>query len=450
MAATTTLSNWNDSAISQPTQVVTARTVADLQAIVTGVASHPSPVRVACHLHSMNACFATTGTQVFLDGALRTTMNLNADGTLTVAGGVTMLEIAYFLRDRGRQLPVMPEIGNATIGSVACCGTKDASVGGASGQVSSAVVGVKMVRADGRLETLTEPNDAVRLREVRSSYGLFGIIYEVTLRTEPLVVMRYTYEILDLNPVPPLAQIRAGADAVLGFMQPYNQRLLVERRTVVPGGHIGVLDRLRIEKRKFIWAHAAALTATIMNVLELPPGPRNVLNFLEERIIGTLLDGFQASRADCMIDFQKGGPYFDFTFWAFPVSQWQQVVSDYLQFVRDYQARTRFQASLFTEVYLIAHDTHATLSCSPREDVFTLDMVDARPNDQRWREMNQHYNHFAIAHGGRPLLNQTKELTTSGSSIVQATLGADWQTILQTAQHDDPTRRFMNDFFARL
>jgi len=48
------------------------------------------------------------------------------------------------------------------------------------------------------------------------------------------------------------------------------------------------------------------------------------------------------------------------------------------------------------------------------EDVFTLDMVHHRrrdlPFDPRWIEMNRRFGELAADLGGRPLLNQTKEL----------------------------------------
>lgn len=476
------LFNWNHSAVSQPARVVEASTVGELIAVVQGPETdYPSPVRVAGSRHSLNECFTTTGTQVTLRGDFCTRCELNDDNTLTVGAGVTMLTMAGFLKERGRQLPVMPEIGNATAGAVACCGTKDSSVGQAPGQVSSAVVGVKMVRADGAIEMLDERRSAdegQRMRAVRSSYGLFGILYEVTFRTEPLVVAQYTYEVirLDVDALPTLEEIRGGADAVLGFMQPYNKWIMVERRTVVPDGQVSLLDDIRRRTRSFIWEHAAAalaeaevakrldsvseviagVTSRVQEVLakfstkviapfEVLPTLNDTEKQLFETVFPHFLSGFDASRADCMIDFEDEGPYFDFTFWAFAVSQWATLVPEYLQFVHEYRTRTGFEASLFTEVYLIAQDNKALLSFSPSEDVFTLDMVDHRPNDPLWREMNQEYNRFAIQHGGRPLLNQTKELTRSGASIVQTAFGAEWQAILDRAQP-----RFMNDFFAAL
>ena len=60
---------------------------------------------------------------------------------------------------------------------------------GEYGQVGSYVIGVKMVLPSGDLLEVTEIGNPELMQKVRSSYGLFGIIYEVTFRIRPLVPM---------------------------------------------------------------------------------------------------------------------------------------------------------------------------------------------------------------------------------------------------------------------
>lgn len=482
--------NWNKSVVSYPAEVLRADTVGELRKVVKDSDIYPRPVRVAGHLHSMTACFATNGTQVFLEGDGFERLQMNGDGTLTVGGGVTMFQIASYLRQRKLQLAVMPEIGNATAGSVACCGTKDSSfnIGESKGpsQISSTVVAVKMVKADGTIESVDARKngaEAKRMRLIRSSYGLLGIIYEVTFKTEPLTFARYTYEIVELTPsLPSLEQIRGGANSVLGFMQPYEKQILVERRTLVNPPNttddppLSIDELARSKARRAIWKYKAATLAEITHsgaawktslasrlstigfsdvatmLNSLVSSNRQVVNETMASMLKGLLNSFRASRADCMIEFSNDKPYFDFTFWAFPVSKWQKIVPEYLKFVHDYRDKTGFQKSLFTEVYLISRDDASFLTFSPNEDIFTLDMVHQEANDDLWKKMNQQFNAFAAERGGLPLLNQTKELTTqvNGQSVVRATLGGRWQEFLDTVREEDPDGRFMNDFFKNL
>ena len=128
------------------------------------------------------------------------------------------------------QTAVTPEIGNATAGSVACCGTKDASLGrSGSGQVGSTAIGVRLVDADGEVETITEADDPERMRAVRSSYGLLGVVFEVTFRIQRLSILSYSYKSFELTPLPGPDELSGGADGVLGLL-PYSNRIVVERR----------------------------------------------------------------------------------------------------------------------------------------------------------------------------------------------------------------------------
>ena len=123
----------------------------------------------------------------------------------------------------------------------------------------------------------------------------------------------------------------------------------------------------------------------------------------------------------------------------------------YLDFCETFRRRTRFRPALPTEVYFIRKDDHALLSFSPKEDIFTLDLVDSIPrvpeDEAYWRWMNRDFNDFAARHGARPLLNQTKELSRA---VVHRALGNDWASFATLRQQADPDGRFLNDFFKAL
>src|SRR5262249_17223503 len=158
------------------------RDLDELRAIVRDTVHYPSPVRALGELHSLNESIETSGTAVFMThfdciGA----PDLQAN-TVTVGAGVRMFDLNRALKPHGLRPPVGPEIGTATAGSVACCGTKDSSLGDTGlGQISSTVAGVRMLMADGSTVSTRNKQD---LRLIRSSYGLLGIIYEVTFRVQ--------------------------------------------------------------------------------------------------------------------------------------------------------------------------------------------------------------------------------------------------------------------------
>jgi len=558
----TKLENWNRSAESHPHGVENPKSVADVVEIVTDTDRFPAPVRAAGKLHSTTFCIeADGGTQLRMDHFGK--VEVSDDGRRITAGaGVTMLQIRDALRPRGRELAVSPEIGNATAGSVACSGSKDSWLRSRSfpeglAQIGSAVVSVTMVNARGEVLVVDETGATVQgsgrrdptptLGLVRCSYGLLGIIVEVTFDTVALTLLENRFVWLpvadpydpaqshDTIFVPTVSQVFGEADAVLAFLQPYRGGILAERRRVAGPGEPSAEDRARRALRDWIWewgasesvtalvalsallgdgggghplrtllatgieaAHAAVtehLPRVLAGHLPLPTlradhggsgvlrdaaaHVRDVLSAasppvadhdspLTARLLRlfdnatgpffeALLQGYRSYRSDSLVDFtDRRETFFDFTFWAYPEGEWDTIVPAYIRFCRDYaRQHGEYRPALFTEVYFIGQDTHSVLSFSADGPVFTLDMVDNRPTDPRWRAMNRAYNAWAADHGGRPLLNQTKELEATPGVIARA-YGNAWQRFSQEVWAANPATaaapdgRFVSGYFARL
>jgi len=454
-----TISNWNSTAGCDPTRVVTPKDLDHLVTIVNDgdVERSPSPVRAVGSLHSLNPCFTTTGTLVQMKSDAFRYIRDPGNDSVTVGAGVTMIDLKEALKAHGLQIPVTPEIGDATAGSVACCGTKDASLDNGWGQISSTVTGARIVDATGTERAVT----ADELRAFRSSYGLFGIVHEVTFETCPLQRVEYASESI---PISELTVDRAlgRADGFLGFMLPYLGKFVAERRTLVPGRPLShTKDRgIRTE----IWKRGGFPFTTLSEYLGGLGSSFGLPSHLDPAAIFdrgfettfTHLGPFVTDRVDTMIHFdRKGDHFFDFAFWAFPLHTWREAIPAYVQFCQDFLGTFGFRPALPTEVYRIKHDRNALLSFSPAEDVFTLDMVHMLHHgpgsrDQRdlWDRMNDDFNtQIALRFGARPLLNQTKRLTPE---IVRDTLGDDWTTFAQFRAQKDPGSRFLSDYFAQL
>jgi FAD/FMN-containing dehydrogenase len=311
-----TRSNWNNSNTTRPAVEVNPRSVDDLVAIVRGTEEYPSPVRAVGHLHSTNPCFSTNGLNPgdppggTLVGMMQPEFQqiaIEISGTdvyVRAGAGARLIDIRNALRPLERELPVSPEIGNATIGSVACAGTKDATLkpfeAQDTSQISSAVVEVQYVAANGDRVCVDENGSAViapstpggpalrlpTLAELRSSYGLFGIVYEVKIKTVPLVPIETRYAWLPFAvdresgsiQVPDLAAVFGGAGTVLGFLQPYHGGMLVERRTVRPGAAITIEDRMRRALRDWIWEWGASESTRAADAIaRIETDPREAL-----------------------------------------------------------------------------------------------------------------------------------------------------------------------------
>ncbi|HEY6920817.1 MAG TPA: FAD-binding protein, partial [Methyloceanibacter sp.] len=225
-----TIKTWDGTWTYHPKVIATPESAEDIVEIMTDEVRFPSPVRPAGSMHStarMNG--DDGGTMVDMKGMNR--ILHFTDDTVTVEAGVTHMDLAKALKDRGLQPYVTTEIGNVTLGAMATAATKDSSFPGGFGQVSSYVTAVRLVTPDGKLREITERDNPKEMQIIRSSYGLLGIVYEVTIKVRPttaLAVRHYSLSLENFRRYFPVYKARGFA--VMYYIFPYVKRVLVELR----------------------------------------------------------------------------------------------------------------------------------------------------------------------------------------------------------------------------
>ena len=149
--------------------------------------------------HSLTPCAASTGTVVSMDGFTKIVKIDTAKKTLTAQAGLQLVDAAAAIRKKDLQFMLNIEIGNITLGSAACCQTKDSLDGVELGQVNSYVTGIKWVSPSGELMEASESKNPQLLPYIRASYGLAGIVYEVTFKLKPLEIISFDYDVHDVE-----------------------------------------------------------------------------------------------------------------------------------------------------------------------------------------------------------------------------------------------------------
>src|SRR3712207_6506307 len=137
--------NWFGSIVSFPSVVTEPDNVQDIVAIVQDEERYPSPVRAVGSNHSTTPCGVADDGTVVVMRKMDRILNIGPD-TVTAEAGALYIDVARELRKHNLQFYVNVEIGNLTIGSAACGGTKDASMPGEFGQACSYACGIKMVK----------------------------------------------------------------------------------------------------------------------------------------------------------------------------------------------------------------------------------------------------------------------------------------------------------------
>ncbi|MGH9378752.1 MAG: FAD-binding oxidoreductase, partial [Terriglobia bacterium] len=170
------VTNWFGDLVSHPQVLVEANSVEDIIAILKDPMKYPSPVRAVGSNHSTAPCGVADGGTLVKMTNMNRILNITGD-SVTAQAGALYIDIAHELEKSKLQFYVNTEIGSLSVGSAACAGTKDGSMPGEFGQVNSYVTNIKMVLPSGELLEVTEDQPDL-MQKARSSYGLFGIVYE--------------------------------------------------------------------------------------------------------------------------------------------------------------------------------------------------------------------------------------------------------------------------------
>lgn len=443
------ITNWFGDVVSHPQVLVEAHSKEDLIAILKDPVKYPSPVRAVGSNHSTARCgVADGGTLIKMSGMDRI-LSITGD-SVTAQAGALYIDIAHELENHNLQFNVNTEIGSLSVGSAACAGTKDGSMPGEFGQVGSYVTNIKMVLPSGELLEVSEDQRDL-MRKVRSSYGLFGIIYEATFRVKPIAPMAVYHETFSLDDfVHRLPELWARNESMMLYTFPFDDLITVEFRKYNPGAK-GSPARHVWKLRNFMWGTAGPLFCHELETTMGSPAVRY-----------TALDAFNATwrfnlthviksdytiATDQIIHYPpvSNNSRYTFSLWAFPEERYASVLPGYFKFCRDYYQQKGYRSNMLSVGYRIAKDQESLLSYSYDGNVMTVDPVST--GNDGWKPFLGAYNEFCSNLGGAPLLNQTYGVTRA---YAQKALGERLKALAEARKQYDPNDRLLNDYFRDL
>ena len=200
------LRNWSENIRFSSAPIHAPQTVEELQEIVRA----SRKVRVLGARHSFNDLAAIDGQA---DGdpethepveesswAYISLEKLNApvtfdssSGTVTCGAGITYGELCQRMHVEGVALHNMASLPHITVAGACATGTHGSGDG--NGNLSTAVVGLELVTADGELRSLTHEENRETFEGAVVALGGLGVVTRVTLATEPAFAMQqYVYE----------------------------------------------------------------------------------------------------------------------------------------------------------------------------------------------------------------------------------------------------------------
>src|SRR6201996_467909 len=435
--AENTVTNWFGNIVSHPQVIVDANSVDDIVAVMKDPVKYPAPVRAVGSNHSTAPCgVAENGTLIRMK--MDNILSIGPD-TLVVQAGATHLHMAKALEAQKLQFYVNTEIGSLSAGSASIAGTKDASFEGEFGQVGSYVIGVKMVLPNGDLLEVTEADQPDLMQKVRSSYGLFGVVYEVTYKIKaltPMAVHHKTFSLAEF--LTALPDLKALGYSMMYYMFPFDDKITVEFRKYNPEA-TGDPNHCAWALRNHIWGTSGPKfghdVTENFDIKSIRYGIIDAFNAAWRLQLENIVVSDYTIPGDQIIDYPpvSDDSRYTFSLFAFPEDEFPAAITDFYKFCNDYYKEKGYRSNLLYVGYRIAQDQKALLSYSYNGTVMTLDPVStANPG---WDDFLATYNQFCSDRNGVPLLNQTPQLS---AAIVQKAFGSRLQTLADARKEYDP------------
>ncbi|HKA42660.1 MAG TPA: FAD-binding oxidoreductase [Burkholderiales bacterium] len=453
----------------------------DVARILTDPVRFPSPVRPVGSRHSMTPCMSAAapraasspqrwGTIVDMTGLTRLrgsggdSLRLIPDadgkrGTVTVPAGRTFISVARELGAQGWVFRVNTELGPLTVGAAACGATKDSSFPGESGQVCHDVIGMRVVKPNGERADFKEGDRD--FNALRCSYGLFGIVTEVTFRVFPLEYISLRHEKIKPEDGKKFTshELRkhigqwlgrdGNENAVFLYMFPYRDRIVAELRAKPATEGEPDDNSLRLQIRNHFWdegAHDWEEFARSVPLSGLKHKLQDLFDKTLEQYFARVLRLARINPVAQIVDFDPTDPKHRFTFsmWAFPEDEFPEILPRYFELCEKHEAT--YRSGLPHASYHIGQDTSSLLSYSRKGPVWTLDPI-CPDNVEGWQPFLSEFNEFCSSRGGMPLLNQTPYLRREQVQRAFADCLSDFEA---ARRRFDPDGRMLNAYFGEL
>jgi FAD/FMN-containing dehydrogenase len=444
------VSNWFGDLVSHPKAVIEAKSATGIARILRDTAKYPSPVRAVGSNHSTAACSAADGGTMIKMRGMNRILEIT-DETVTVEAGAILIDVAHELKKRGLQFYVNTEIGNLSIGSASCAGTKDGSMPGEFGQVSSYCTRMKLVLPSGKLLEASDDSDPELMKMLRSSYGTFGVVTEATFRIrriQPMEVFHETFTVNDFSAR--LPELWARGYSMMYYMFLFDDLVTVEFRKYNPKAR-GKPDEHVWPLRNYLWSQAGPRTCA--------QAERDIENkFIRYKFIDgfgglwrfkleNLITSKNTTATDQIIRYPdvSDDSRYTFSLWAFPEETYGKLLPEYTRWVKNYYKTKGYRTNMLHVGYRIAKDQQSLLSYSFDGNVMTIDPVStANPG---WKEFLTDFNEWCSSRHGVPLPNQT-----FGFTLAQAkkALGPRLDALAAKRAELDPENRLLNHFFREL
>jgi FAD binding domain-containing protein/D-arabinono-1,4-lactone oxidase len=432
-------------ASSGPAITVEASTPTEIVQVLRDGKRYPSPVRPTGSGSSTTRCIAANGgTQLDLS-AMNRVLKIDED-TVTVQPGISLPDLAEHLSHEGLELIGGFDLASRTVGGAVCAAGLEASMAGDVGQFAAHAVQMKVLSPSGRKFVVNDKTKSL-LALMRLSYGLLGVVYEITLRVRPVQGFAVQTAKVSFKDFAKLgAKLPAATAGVKLYLLPFRDRIYFELRRPALEADPGKKFAWRLKD----WAVYSALPEAARSLGKAVPIRQlrypliDSLSAVTQSLFNTALVRSGSNSVEQSGRYRMVGAKsrFSYTTWAFPAAEFANTVLAYKLFCKEHYARTGFRCDMPAVSFRLNRDRSALLSPSFDSSLFTISPLSTQPSG--WDDFVFDFAEFASQHKGIPFFNQTRN---ASPELVAQRYGSRLAFFNKVRRELDPHDRLLNQFF---
>lgn len=400
--------------------ILTPANLKELMRCMDPDSKRPLPVRPQGAGSASTDCNTTNvGTVVRTTGLNRILGIDTYNHTVTAEAGVRLGQLTAALAEQGLELIGNPEQYDRTLGGAIAAPCFGPTAGRQAGCFSSHVVAMKIVTAAGKILKIA-PTQKHLLSAARSSYGLLGIIYEVTLNVRPMSTFTASHRRVSIDRFASTVDTIARSDAGLKFyLMPYRDAVYLDLRRYENSAESGYRAPWKLKD----WGESTVLPhvfKSLNRVVPIPSVRYRLIDSISEAthgLVNTRLvrTGNHSSMGATHRKRRVPKRMLRST-WCFPAADFAIVLRAYRDFCIATLDTSGYRCDMPAVGFRIARDPSALLSPSFDEPMIALQCLSTQHDG--WDDFVIDLAEFAEKWGGIPLFHDSQAMRAEHATQV--------------------------------
>lgn len=368
-----------------------------------------------------------------------------ANFTVTVEAGLRLQTLVETLAEDGLELVGSFELQGRTVGGAIAVPCFGPCIGNTGSYFSSHVVSMKVITATGNMMNI-EASQKNLLAAFRMSFGLLGIIYEVTLRVQPIRTFSATHRRVTIDKFASIVNTLSLSDVSFRFyLMPYRDRVYIDLRRydADPGNSYAAPWKLKDWGESTVLPH---VFKSLNRIMPIDSVKYRLIDSISEASQGLLNSRFVKSGTNAVAQSgnKQGRRNTFYSTWCFPAANFSMIALAYREFCASILESSQYRCDLPAVGYRLNRDSSAPLS--PSFDETMIALTTASTQSKGWENFVIDLAEFAEKWGGTPIISQSRALRAE--NVIQ-TYSSRLDVFRRLRRQLDPEDRLLSPFLAQ-